>query len=140
MGNYDFIYGSKVIIQCQAQINMHPCDGKENEYTKYLLLIKKDATFFSQWCKPKDAVKCIVKSPPDENLDRDVLDNVGTNKDDMLIERDRAISWTKAIGKIHDVSKSGHGKQMVILNASTFCGRDMGIAFDPQNYSYSVSR
>ncbi len=139
MSNYDFIYGSKVIIQCQQQINMLPCNDKENEYTKYLILIKKDASFFTHWCKPRHAVKCIVSAPPEESLDSDVLEKVGTNIDDMLVEQRRSLSWTKAKGDVRHVSHSGHGKQQIILKAPTFCAKDMGITFDPEKYSYSIS-
>jgi hypothetical protein len=140
VGSYDFVYGSKVLIQCQAQINVQRWAGDEhNESTKYLLLIKKTPSFFSHWCKPRRVVKCIVSEPPKENLASDVLDKVGTNIDDRLIERDRVLTWSKTIGNIHDVSHSGHGKIMITLNAPTFCARDMGITFDPKSYSYSVS-
>jgi len=143
MGNYDFIYGSKVLIQCQAQINIHHWKGdNQPEFAKYLVLIKKDSSFFSYWCKPKSVVKCIVSKAPEENLDMEVLSKVGTNIDDMLIERERALAWSKVTAISHHVSPcgSGHGKIQITLNKSTFCARDMGIAFNPQNYSYSISR
>lgn len=139
MGNYDFIYGSKVIIQCQAQINIHTCDTEDDEYAHYLILIKKDNSFFTHRCTPRHAVKCIISASPEEHLHRDVLDKVGTNIDDMLVEQRRAFSWTKAKGDVHHVPHSGHGKQQVILKAPTFCVRDMGITFDPEKYSYSIS-
>lgn len=86
MGKYDFIYGSKMIIQCQAQLNILPWDGTEQpEFTKYLILIKKNSSFFTHWCKPR------------------------------------------------------HGKIQITLKAPTFCARDMGITFDPQKYTYTVS-
>ena len=142
MGNYDFIYGSKVLIQCQAQINMHPWnEGRFNEDTaKYLILIKKDASFFTYWCQTRNAVICTVSKSPEENLDADVLENVGTNIDDMLIERSRALTWSKSTtGRPRHVPPSGrgHGKQMIILKAPTFCAKDMGITFDPESYTYS---
>lgn len=143
MGNYDFIYGSKVLIQCQEQINIHPWDGDtQPEFTKYLVLIKKDAYFFSYWCKPRHVVKCIISAPPEEHLDGDILERVGTNVDDMLIERERALAWSQVTAVPHHVSPrgSGHGKIQITLNKSTFCARDMGIAFNPQSHSYSVSR
>ncbi len=140
MSRWDFIYGSKVIIQCQKQINILPCDDRENEYTKYLILIKKDTSFFTHWCKPRHAVKCVVSAPPEEDLDSDVLEKVGTNIDDMLIEQNRSVSWTKATGDLRHVGGSSrHGKQQIIFKAPTFCARDMGITFDPQRGSYTVS-
>lgn len=142
MGNFDFIYGSEVLIQCQAQINMHPWnDGQNNErYAEYLILIKKNLSFFSHWCQTKHVVTCIVSKPPEENLEADVLRKVGTNIDDMLIERNRAIAWSKTGGsRPRHVHGRGHGKQMIILKAPTFCAKDMGISFNPQTHLYSVS-
>jgi hypothetical protein len=46
MGNYNFIYGSKIIIQCQAQINIYPC-RRQSEYNNYLILLKKNPDFFT---------------------------------------------------------------------------------------------
>lgn len=139
MGSYDFVYGSKMIIQCQAQINIHNCDGSQDESTKYLILIKKDASFFHYWCKPRRVVRCMVLETPDEQLDEDILSKVGTNKDDVLIESTRVISWSKARGIISHVSHSGHGKMLLKLNAPTFCARDMEINFDPTSYSHPSS-
>lgn len=143
MGTYDFIYGSKVIIQCQAQINMHPWEGDtQPEFAKYLVLIKKDTSFFTYWCKPRSVVKCIIGSAPDEHLDREVSNKVGTNIDDMLIEQTRALAWSKVTAVPRHVSPrgSGHGKIQITLNKSTFCAKDMGITFNPQSNSFSVSK
>ena len=143
MAKYDFIYGSKVLIQCQAQINIHSWDGEtQPDFVKYLVLIKKDAPFFTHWCKPRRVVNCMVREPPEEHLDEDVLSRVGTKVDDMLTEQKRVFAWSKVIADPRHVSPSGsgHGKIQIIFNKSTFCARDMGIAFDPQNNSYSVSR
>lgn len=136
MRNYDFIYGSKVLIQCQAQINILPWNGNaQHEFTKYLTLVKKDVDFFSYWCKPRHVVKCMVREPPEEDLDTDILDNIGTEIDDFLIERDRALTWSKTTGTPRHVPQGGHGKIQVILKAPTFCARDMGVSFDPCEYS-----
>jgi len=102
-------------------------------------LIKKDASFFQYWCKPRRVVKCIIRETLDERLDEDILSNVGTSIDDVLIERERVISWSKTRGIISHVSHSGHGKMIIKLNAPTFCARDMGINFDPHSYSYPSS-
>lgn len=130
-----------MIIQCQAQINLHPWSGNTQPiYAKYLILIKKHTSFFTHWCTLRRVVKCIISAPPEESLDSDILDKVGTNIDDTLITRERALSWTKAIGDIRHVSGSSrHGKQQIILKAPTFCAKDMGITFDPVRYSYSIS-
>ncbi len=72
MGNYDFIYGSKVLIQCQAQINMHPWNTQP-EFAKYLILIKKNKPFFTHWCQTKHVITCMVSEPPEESLDAEVL-------------------------------------------------------------------
>lgn len=140
MGKYDFVYGSKMIIQCQAQLNILPWDGAaQPEFTKYLILIKKNSSFFSHWCKPRHAVICQVREPPDEHLDMEILEKVGTEIDDMLIERERVLTWSKTTGNPRHVSHSGHGKIQVTLKAPTFCAKDMGITFDPNTYTYSLS-
>lgn len=144
MGTFNFIYGSEILIQCQAQINMHPWkEGQGNEeLAKYLTLIRKDPSFFAYWCQIRHVVICQVSKPPEENLDADVLQNVGTNIDDMLIERNRALTWSRTQGSRprHVPPRGrGHGKQMIILKAPTFCAKDMGISFDQCSYSYSVS-
>lgn len=50
-----FIYGSKVLIQYQAEINMHSWDAQP-EFAKYLVLLKKHTSFFTNWCQTKDVV------------------------------------------------------------------------------------
>jgi len=70
MNSYDFIYGSKVIVQCQDQINVVTWKG-DIDYNDYLQIIKKDIGFFSYWCKLKSVVKCIIREPPEELLDED---------------------------------------------------------------------
>ena len=143
MDKYNFIYGSKVLIQCQAQINIHSWDGDaQPDFAKYLVLIKKDASFFTYWCKPKNVVNCMVMEPPEEYLDEDVLNRVGTKVDDMVTEPKRVFTWSKVTAPLRHVPPrgSGHGKIQIVLNKSTFCAKDMGIAFDPESDSYSVSR
>lgn len=138
MGNYDFIYGSKVHIQCQAQINFQSWDHNTKDGI-YLILIKKDPSFFNHYCKPRHAIICIVEEPPREQLDDEILSKVGTKRNDLLKERNRSICWTKGKIKYDHVPKGGHGKQRVISNSLTFCAKDMGINFDPQKYMYSYS-
>lgn len=143
MSSYDFVYGSKVHIQCQAQINFQSWDKdsyKDNiKECQYLILIKKHPSFFEYWCKPRHVIKCIVKEPPKETLDDEILNRVGTKRNDILLERNRSMCWTK--GKIKEDHRSGsrHGKQLIISNSSTFCAKDMGINFDPKKYTYSCS-
>lgn len=142
MPTYDFIYGSKVIVQCQAQINVSSCNNDDNDdCNNYLSLIGKDASFFTYLCKPKNVVTCYIRKSPNEKLDEDILEKVGTNIDDRLVERNRVLTWSKTTGKSTNVSGAGHGhgKQQIIFNAPTFCAKHMGIKFDPKTYSYSVS-
>lgn len=137
MGSYDYIYGSKVIVQCKDQLNINPWKG-DVEYSDYLKIIKKDTDFFPYWCKPRTSVKCIIKEPPDEFLDGDVLDIVGTKIDDMLIEQVRAVAWTSYENPriIHVPGPGrGHGKQQVVLNLKTFCARDKGFTFRLPDYT-----
>jgi hypothetical protein len=138
MSQYDFIYGSKVVAQCQAQINIHP-SREQNENDNYLILLKKNPDFFAYFCKLKHVVTCYVREPPEEDLDNNILSKVGTNIDDKLVDRDRALTWSKTMGKIKPVSGKGHGKQQITFTAPTFCARYMGVIFDPDKYSYSSS-
>lgn len=138
MGNYNFIYGSKIIIQCQAQINIYLCRG-QTEYNNYLILLKKNPDFFTYFCKPRNVVRCYIREPPEEELDNNILRKVGTNIDDKLVERTRVLTWSKTMGKTGHISGSGHGKQQITFKAPTFCARDMGMDFDPNKYSYSSS-
>lgn len=142
MSSYDFIYGSKVYIQCQAQINFEPWSRSNKNESRYLILIKKDIDppFFDYWCKPRHVVYCIVVESPKEHIDDDTLKIVGTKIKDYMKERNRAICWTSGKLVLDDVSGKGkHGKQRIISNSLTFCARDMGINFDPQKYVYSYS-
>lgn len=138
MSKYDFIYGSKIVAQCQAQINIHPCRGG-NEYNNYLILLKKNPDFFAYFCKLMNVVRCYVREPPVEDLDNDIISKVGTNIDDKLVDRARALTWSKTMGKIMHVGGSGHGKQQITFKAPTFCARYMRVNFDPNKYSYSSS-
>jgi len=135
MNSYDFIYGSKVIVQCQDQINVVTWKG-DIDYNDYLQIIKKDIGFFSYWCKLKSVVKCIIREPPEELLDEDILDRVGTKIDDMLIEQTRALTWTSYSNpRIIHVPGSGHGKQQATFKLKTFCAKDKGPAFKLLDYT-----
>ena len=138
MSQYDFIYGSKVVAQCQAQINIHP-SREQNENDNYLILLKKNPDFFAYFCRLGHVVTCYVRESPEEDLDNNILSKVGTNIDDKLVDRNRALTWSKTMGKVSHVSGKGHGKQQITFNAPTFCARYMGVNFDPDKYSYSSS-
>ena len=138
MSGYDYIYGSKVTIQCQAQINVEPWKGQE-DYVSYLYVIKKDKNFFKCWYKVRNAITCVVEKPSDEEFGDDVLEHVGTHKNDYLVERHRAIGWSTKEGKLSNVSKSGHGKQLFYIPHETFCARDQGINFKLSLPNYSAS-
>ena len=139
MNSYNFIYGSTVIVQCQDQINIVIWKG-DFEYKDYLQIIKKDVDFFTHWCKLKSVVKCIVRKPPEEPLDEDVLDMVGTKIDDMLIEQTRALTWTSYSNpRIIHVPGPGHGKQQAIFKLKTFCAKDKSPAFELSDYTSAGS-
>ncbi len=129
-------------IQCQAQVNINKWfEYNEPVLKRYLVIIKKDVSFFNYWCKPRSVVHCIVTEPPKEILEEDVINNVGTKRDDDLIERYRAVSWIQEVKniKMGHVPGKGHGKQLVICNTPTFCAREMEIGFIPERYKYSSS-
>ena len=138
MPKYDYIYGSKVTIQCQAQINIEPWKGQTN-YVSYLSLIKKDINFFKYWCKLRHAVTCTVDAPPDEELDEDIRDHVGTHKNAYLQERNRVVTWSAQIDQEEPTvpSKRGHRKQLLYIPHETFCAKDQGIKFILPNYTAS---
>lgn len=138
MSQYDFIYGSKVVAQCQAKINIYPSKG-QNEYSYYLILLQKNPDFFAYFCKLRHVVTCYVRESPEEDLDNNILSKVGTNIDDKLVDWNRALTWSKTTGEIGHVSGKGHGKQQITFKAPTFCARYMGVTFDPDKYSYSSS-
>lgn len=137
---YDYIYGSKVTIQCQAQINIEPWKN-QTEYLCYLSVIKKDnvSDFFRYWCKLRRDVTCVVDEPPHEELDSDVLEIVGTHKNAYIRERNRVLSWSKNIDtKGSIVSGRGHRKQLIQVPFETFCARDMCKSFSVPKYSSST--
>jgi hypothetical protein len=140
-GSYDFIYGSVVEIECQAQININECK-EDKGYTNYLYIIKKDWNSFKKWCQLKNDIICMVKSPSIETLDQEVLEkvNIGTQKDDYLDEWKRVICWTNderkiKKGKASHLSGPGHGKQLLILKHATYCARYTGPDFKIPDYS-----
>lgn len=136
MTNYDYIYGSKVTLQCQAQVNPQLWAGHK-DYDCYLSIIKKEPNFFKYWYKIRHAVTCVVNEPPDEVLEGDILKFVGTHKNAFLKERQRAVSWSMGTNDIDHASKSGHGKQLVYLPFKTFCAKDQGFTFKAPEYSSS---
>jgi len=136
MTSYDFIFGSKVTIQCQAQINLEPWKDQE-DYLPYLDVIKKDSSFFKYWCKIRNAVTCVVDEPPREELDKSISAVVGTHKNAYLKERHRAVGGSRGEGKLGHVSGSGHGKQLLYIPFETFCARDQGVSFKIPKYTSS---
>jgi hypothetical protein len=71
MPSYDYVYGSRVIVQCKKQVNPHLWRS-DPTYSKYLKIIKKRDSFFDFWYKIRSNVKCIVRFPPTEPIDPQV--------------------------------------------------------------------
>lgn len=138
MTSYDFIYGSKVIAQCQAQINVCHCDEQDNR-SDYLTLIGEDISFFTYRITLKNVVKCYIKQPPNIVSHTNISEHVGTDIDDKLITRKRAITWSQMKGEKHHVGGHGHGKQQIVFKGPTFCAKDMGVNFDPKKYAYTAT-
>jgi hypothetical protein len=126
--NYEYIYGSKVTLQCQAQINPQVWNGQDN-YARYLAIINKDKEFFKYWYKIRNAVTCVVEEPPDEDLGEDLSEIVGTHKNAYLKERQRVVSWSMGRNEVTVLRIYGHGKQLLYLPFKTFCAKDQGISF-----------
>jgi len=132
MKQCDFIYGSEVIAQCQAQINFSDWDNND-PVKKYLLILKKPSNYFNCWAKLRNDVRCIILKSPKEVLPKEVLMKVGTDIDDMIKERKRVFLWAEIKGKVNHVSprSRGHGKQQIKLKCNTYCARDFGISWVP---------
>jgi len=70
-------------------------------------------------------------------LDEEILEFVGTHKNAILKENQRAISWSTKKGKLDHVSKHGHGKNALYTQRETFCARYQGLNFKLPKYSAS---
>jgi hypothetical protein len=68
----------------------------------------------------------MVRIPPEDNIDSEIKQYVGTEIDDELRERNRVISWYNKEADERVVPRGGHrGQQLPIITA--FCARDQGI-------------
>lgn len=136
MPSYDYIYGSKVIVQCKGQINIHKWTG-DSAYSQYISVIKKQYDFFDLWFRLKGNVKCIVREPPLEEIDSEIKKYVGTEIDDELQERNRVVGWSKKENStVSVVPRGGHRGQSLPLKTA-FCARDQGIKINLPNYTSS---
>lgn len=133
MCSYDYIYGSRVIVQCKSQINPHPWN-KDPIYSKYLKVINKKSIFFDNWCKLRTNVLCRVRSPPDETINPEIKQYVGTEIDDKLRERDRVVCWSKEGLEKTVVPRGGHRGQST-REMTAFCARDQGISIKIPKYT-----
>lgn len=135
MPTYDYIYGSRVLVLCKKQINMHEWSG-DTTYSNYLRIIQKKDDFFDYWCKLRTNVQCIVRQPPiDEQINGEVKEFVGTEIDDELQERNRVVSWSKEdVDEVGVVPRGGHRGQKLTLSTA-FCARDQGFQFELPDYT-----
>ena len=125
MSSYNYIYGSRVIVQCKKQINPHSWT-KDPIYSKYLKVINKKDDFFDYWYKIRTNVLCRVRAPPNEIVNPEIKQYVGTEIDDELIERNRVVCWSKEGPEDTVIPRGGHrGRSTPEMTA--FCARDQGL-------------
>jgi hypothetical protein len=134
MSSYDYIYGSRVIVQCKKQINPHQWH-KDPIYSKYLKVINKKDGFFDYWYRIKANVHCRVRLPPNEIINPEIKQYVGTEIDDELSERNRVVCWSKENPEIGVVPRGGHRGQST-SEIPTFCARDQGISIKLPKYTW----
>jgi len=133
MPSYNYIYGSKVIVQCKAQINPHPWE-KDPIFSKYLKIIDKKDDFFDCWCKIRTNVQCRVRAPPEETIKPEIKQYVGTEIDDELIERNRVVLWSKEDPDDRVVPRGGHRGRSAPMKIA-FCAKDQGLSIKLPKYS-----
>lgn len=127
----DMIYGKQVTAQCQSQININEWKGKKlyDDYiTKFL---KKDIYFFLIYSNLTSNVICIIEKQTDEELDKEVLEKVCTQKYSTVKGR-RVIVWSrddKFEVTFRSKEGSGHNKQGGVFKDYTFCVKDIGISW-----------
>jgi hypothetical protein len=133
MSSYDYIYGSRVIVQCKKRINPHQWQ-KDPIYSRYLKVIKKGDEFFDYWYRIKTNVHCRVRIPPNEIINPEIKQHVGTEIDDELKERNRVVFWSKDDPEIEVVPRGGHRGQST-SEVYAFCARDQGISIKLPKYT-----
>lgn len=133
MSSYDYIYGSRVIVQCKKQVNPRQWMG-DPVYSKYLKVVKKRDEFFNYWYKIRANVNCRVRFPPVEIISPEIKQFVGTEIDDVLKERNRVVFWSKEDPEIKVVPRGGHrGQSTDEIHA--FCARDQGVRIELPRYT-----
>lgn len=133
MSSYDYIYGSKVIVQCKKQVNLQPWEN-DPIYSKYLKVIDKKDGFFDYWYRIKSNVNCRVRLPPDEIISSEIKQYVGTEIDDVLKERNRVVFWSKEAPEITVRPRGGHrGQRTNEIHA--YCARDQGLSIKLPKYT-----
>ena len=71
MPSYDYVYGSRVIVQCKKQVN--PQVWKDDStYSRYLKVVNKRNDFFHYWYKLRTDIQCRVREPPKETISDEI--------------------------------------------------------------------
>ncbi len=136
MSSYDYIYGSRVIVECKKEINPQEWHNDQT-YSRYLKVIKKSDGFFDYWYRIKVDVHCRVRWPPNELIHPEIKQYVGTEIDDELKERNRVVCWSKEKPEIRVVSRGGrsHRGQSPEKEMHAFCARDQGLTIKLPEYT-----
>jgi len=136
MSSYDYIYGSKVIVQCKKQVNPHQWN-RDPIYSRYLKVIGKMDGFFDYLYRIKTDVHCRVRLPPNEIINSEIKQHVGTEIDDELKERNRVVCWSQE-NPIIAVARRGEGRGhrgQSTNEIPAFCARDQGASIKLPDYT-----
>ena len=130
--SHNFIYGGEVFLKQKSWIK--PKDWNGNEVFNWYLLriIRKEIDYFEVWGNLKGKSFSMVMMETEDDLDREVREIVGCEKDDCIQEPNgRVYFWSevnlKKLG--HQTSGRGHGANNVTFKGNTFCARDRGMVY-----------
>jgi hypothetical protein len=134
MPSYDYVYGSRVIVQCKKQVN--PQVWKDDPtYSRYLKEINKRENFYNYWYKLRTDIQCRVREPPNEAVCDEIKKYVGTEIDDVLRERTRVVCWSIDEMDKSVVRRGGGHRGQSSQEIAAFCARDQGLNIKLPEYT-----